>query len=159
MLAVCGKATAAANPYQDIPPGILYPSVPVPPIITALSGPAPYIGISTENRSRRRRGLLQQWGTTNDDSAMTNAANVTSMMDEPSVTPQALCINAGNPAYNQEYQLGRSVCHLSVFKLNGGETWCTATFIRPDMVLTAAACLVNTAGRYDIDPTNPGKMT
>lgn len=155
LLAVCGKVAAAASPYQDIPPGILYPSVPVPPIVGAPSGPAP-IGYSKEVVGGRRK-LTAPSVNNLQVSANASALESTLSGEEAPVTSQALCVGTGNPVYTQVAP-SLTHCQLVVFTKTSADPFglCVATFIRPNMVVTAASCIIERPQEYDIQPDNPG---
>jgi hypothetical protein len=86
------------------------------------------------------------------------------MDDEAVVHPQASCNGAGgaNPIYDPVLP-SQTYCSLVIYLPPDGDNAfaCTATFIAPNMVVTAGYCITNPtkAMTYEIDPAEPGKFT
>jgi hypothetical protein len=155
---VCGQANAAANTPPDIPPGILYPSVPVPPVVGAPSGPAPIGRRTTPLPDGRRRLLAEGFSGGNLAWNISALPSPQAADGEPVVHPQASCNGPGNPLYNV-VPPSQTYCSLIVNLLDGLNFYpCSATFIRPNMVVTAGYCILDTAMQYNIDPANPGRF-
>jgi hypothetical protein len=163
LLVVCGQAKAVANTPPDIPPGILYPSAPVPPIVGTPAGPAPVVGqrspLPSPEPTGRKLQLARQLSAEIELRSNSSKPLSTQASENDGVVhPQASCnaIGGVNPLYNP-VPPSQTTCALVVNLRDGlNQRTCTATFIRPNMVVTAGNCLVTDAMQYNIDPADPG---